>query len=228
MKEQGFVLAVVLGVGGFLGPRLMGFSGLLDPSQLRSLADAQKKRRQRIMIHFFAGLGLIASFGLEGSGRFFAAYVLRALVVTAELLWTTSILHFPAAKELFARLLWFALWMVILGYWGAALFLTHRKEMLHMVYIGGFSFMIFSVATMVILSHAGEGEKLKKPLWVLYLAAVCVPLAFVLRLTASFFPEYYFNYLAAASACWLIAGLGWLGFIAPKLMRRRDAESKSC
>ena len=228
MKEQGFILAVVLGVGGFLGPRLMGFSGLLNPSELRSLADAQKKRRERIMIHFVAGIGLLTSFWLEGTGRIVAAYGLRASIVTAELLWTASIFRFPAARELFARLLWLALWMVIAGYWGTALLPAQRKAMLHIVLIGGFSVMIFAVATMVILSHAGEGERLKNPLWALRAAAAGAFLALGLRLAASFFPVHYFGLLAMASVCWMTAGFCWLWFIIPKLMRSRNMQSGSC
>ena len=228
MKEQGFILAVVLGVGGFLGPRLMGFSGFMQPSELRSMAAAQKSRHQRMKVHFFAGINLLVSFWLEGKGWIAVAYSLRAVIVTAELLWTTAIFRFPVAKELFARLLWFSLWMVITGYWGSALFPMLRKEMLHISFIGGFSAMIFSVATMVILSHAGEGEKLKKPLWALRIAAAGAFFALVFRLTASFFPAHYFGWLAAASACWLAAGFCWLWFIIPKLMRRRNTESGSC
>lgn len=228
MKEQGFILAVVMGIGGFLGPRLMGFSRLLTPTELRSMAEAQKKRHQRMMIHFIAGLGLLTSFWIEGSGHLALAYGLRAVVITAELLWTTSIYRFPVVRELFARLLWLSLWMVILGYWGTAFFPMRRKEMLHIAFIGGFSLMTFAVATMVVLNHAGEGEKLKKPLWALIVAGLGVILALVPRLTAAFFPEQYFGWLAAASACWLLAGISWLLFVIPKLMRRQNSGSDDC
>ena len=228
MKEQGFILAVVMGVGGFLGPRLMGFSGLLQPSELRSMAEAQRKRLQRMRIHFFAGLCLLTSFWLEGRGWIVAAYGLRALIVTLELLWTTAIYRIPKARELFARLLWFALWMVIAGYWGVVLWPVQRKTMLHLVFIGGFSVMIFAVATMVVLSHAGEGEKLKKPLGALRFAATGVVLALLFRFIAPFFPLYYFGWLAVAAVCWISAGFCWLWFVIPKLMRHKSTESESC
>lgn len=228
MKEQGFILSVVMGVGGFLGPRLMGFSGLMKPSELRSMAEAQKKRLQRMKIHFFAGVCLLASFWLEGRGWIAAAYGFRALIVTLELLWTATIYRIPTARELHARLLWCSLWMVIVGYWGSALWPIQRKAMLHLVFIGGFSMMIFAVATMVTLSHAGEGEKLKKPLWALRFAATGAVLALLFRLVAPFFPVYYFGLLGAAAACWLGAGVCWLWFIIPKLMQRKNTESESC
>jgi uncharacterized protein involved in response to NO len=228
MKEQGFILSVVMGVGGFLGPRLMGFLGLMQPSELRSMAEAQKKRLQRMRIHFFAGIMLFTSFWLEGKGWIVPAYGLRALIVTLELLWTTAIYRIPTARELFARLLWFALWMVIVGYWGVALWPMQRKTMLHLVFIGGFSVMIFAVATMVVLSHAGEGERLKKPLWALRFAAAGVILALLFRFIASFFPVHYFGWLAVAAVCWASAGFCWLWFVVPRLMRCKSTESESC
>jgi uncharacterized protein involved in response to NO len=228
LKEQGFVLAVVLGVGGFLGPRLMGLSDLMQPSELRSMAEAQKKRSQRIKIHLLSGACLFASFFIESAGWLSTAYSLRALVVTLELFWTTAVYRIPPVRDLFARLLWFSLWMVIVGYWGVAFLPIHKKAMLHLVFIGGFSGMIFSVATMVVLSHAGEGEKLKQRLWSLRFAAGGVILAMLFRVIASFFFTNYFILIGISAVCWLVAGFSWLCFIVPKVLKYMKTGSESC
>jgi uncharacterized protein involved in response to NO len=228
MKEQGFVLFVVLGIGGFLGPRLMGFPGLLDPSKIRSAAEGQKRRRRRVLIHLAAALGLIASFALEGSGSPRAAYGLRALLVSGEILWTASIYRFPAAAEVFARILWHALWMVVLGYWACAVWPGQIKALLHLVFIGGFSLMILAVATMVILNHAGESEKLRGPSWTLRIAATGLWIALAFRVAAVFFPADYFTVLGVAAAFWLMAGVCWLGLVAPRLTRRAETGEDSC
>ena len=228
MKEQGFVLCIVLGVGGFLGPRLLGFSRLLNPSELRSIAAAQNKRRKRILIHLVAGLVLLVTFYVEGNGRSQMAYLLRALIVSAEILWTTRIFLRPVATELFARLLWLSLWMVVLGYWACVFWPLQRKEMLHIVFIGGFSLMIIAVATMVVFSHAGEPEKLKRSSWVLRASAAGLFSAFLFRVIAVFFPVSYFSILGVAAVCWLAAGVCWLCLVAPRLVRHVQTGSDRC
>lgn len=228
IKEQGFVLCIVLGVGGFLGPRLLGFPSLMNPAQLRSMADAQKQRRRRMMVHGLAGAGLVASFFIEGREHLRAAYSLRALIVGFEIFWTTSAWRLPVSRQLFSWLLWHSLWSVVLGFAACAAWPLHRKALLHISYIGGFSLMILAVATMVVFNHAGEADKLRKPFWTLRLASACLFLALSFRISASFFPEQYFAHIAVAAALWLAGGLVWLYLIAPRLVRRIETESDSC
>ena len=96
--------------------------------------------------------------------------------------------------------------------------------MLHIIFIGGFSLMIFSVATMVVLSHGGENDKISKPLPVLWIAALGVGGSLALRVAASFFPAQYFQLLGAAGALWLSAGLAWFFFALPKTFRALSHE----
>lgn len=87
LAQQGFVLAVVAGVAGFMAPRLMG----------RELTLMPGIRRRKLAIHALAALAFLGSFLLEGYGQLAVAYLMRAAVVTS-LLWWTSRLHRPPAK----------------------------------------------------------------------------------------------------------------------------------
>lgn len=90
---------------------------------------------------------------------------------------------------------------------------------LHLVFVGGYSLMTFAVATMVILSHAGEARRLRRPSWALRLTGGGVLTALALRLASVAFPDRYFELLGAAVAVWLVAALAWLVHVAPWLGR---------
>lgn len=234
MVQQGFLLGIVLGVGGFMAPRLMGRAfrpvslGELHPDQVRHL------RRRRIALHGLAGAGLLASFIVEGMGVIQAAYLLRAAVVTGELAWTTQWYLPPRVTALYVRLLWVSVWMVQLGFWGAGIWPAHRVGLLHLTFIGGFSLMTFAVGTMVVLSHAGAAARLTRPLWVLWIVAAGVGLAIVGRVAADWLPSLYQRLIGIAACGWLAAAAAWLAFVlswilqavAPGTFERLHDEAK--
>ena len=224
MAEQGFLLAVVTGVGGFLAPRLMGRFQVLKPSEVCSVEKSLQIRKRRVVIHLLAGLLLFTSFWLEGFSWFAAGYGLRALVVTGELFWTCSLIFPPRVSDFYAKLLWVSLWMTALGNWAVLVFPKQRTALLHLVFLGGFSLMTFAMATVVTLSHSGEAPKLHRPLPVLRIVLAGISTALGLRLLAPFFPDAYFRLLGAASLGWLLAGGGWLFFALPRLFRFPDKE----
>ncbi len=209
MAQQGFVLGIVIGIGGFMGPRLMGHL----ENQARWL------RRREVSFHIGTGLLFFCSFWLEGAGAIRAAYLLRAAVATLELGRMSRFYQSPRAKEEYIRMLRISIGMVLLGLWSAGLIPSFRVAAMHMTFLGGFSLMIFSMATMVVLSHAGEVGKLKQPLWVLRIAGIGVGLSLLSRIAADLFPAAFFQLLGAAAVFWMTAGLGWLIFAVPKVLR---------
>lgn len=222
LTYQGFLLAVVIGVAGFLAPRLLGRDALLIVPPGLTPAQVRRIRRRRVAIHF-VGAGLfLFSFALEGAGWLQPAYLLRAAVVTAVWEWTVALHQPPRAEAFYARLLWVSLWMVVLGLWGAGWFPRYRLAMLHLMLVGGLSLMTFAVGTMVVLSHAGEGQRLQRPLWVLRAVAGGIGAATAARVLADLWPLHYFLLLAAASLAWLAAGISWLLFIVPYVVRPVD------
>jgi hypothetical protein len=90
---------------------------------------------------------------------------------------------------------------------------------LHLTFIGGFALMTFAMGTMVVMSHSGEARRLKDPLWVLRIAGAGLAVALLARVTADARFERYFEWLAAASLGWLIAGAAWILFASPRLAR---------
>lgn len=216
MLQEGFVLAVVVGVGGFLAPRVMGTYRLPKPAPAGAAASGGAWRG--LAFHGAGGLLLLASFVLEGFGSRPAAYLLRAVLVTVFFVRTGALARRPLVRDQFVRYLWLSVWLIFAGVWAAALLPAHRVAMLHLVFLGGYSLMTFAVGTMVILSHAGRAKRLRTPSWALRVTGLGVLAALGLRLAAAALPERYFLLLGAASVLWLLAAVTWLAAMAPRLL----------
>jgi uncharacterized protein involved in response to NO len=219
MMDQGFILSVVIGVGGFLGPRLMGLFQPLIAVQGAVSSEILRIRKKTVRFHLAMGFLFFLSFWAEGLDLRFFAYALRAVVVTVTLLRSRAWPRWPRASDFYVWLLWASFWFVVAGSWAIVLFPKYRIEMLHLIFIGGFSLMTFSVATMVAMSHAGEPDRLRRPMWILWLVAFGIGIAVVLRAAAPFYLAVYFRILAFSSFCWLVVGVSWLCFIFPKFLK---------
>lgn len=218
MQEQGFMLALVAGVGGFLGARLMEWparSGSGRPFLLLQLACA-------ILFSF--------SFMIQGYNENAAANFLRAAAVSAALyssgvLWPLP----PRNAHFFSRLLWLSFALTVLGTWLVPCFPKLHVAMLHIIFIGGFSFMVFLIASMVTLSHSGVAEKLSHPLWVFKWVLAGVFLALAIRISAQFFAQHYFKPLAVAASVWILTAAVWMGYCLPFVCRvPRAADREAC
>lgn len=228
MVQQGLVLAIVLGVGGFLAPRLMGTFKIVKPptSPCCEIKQAEDRKRYRF-IHLLAGMALLSSFFLEGFGFIRIAYGMRAVLVSVIMIWTRSLVLRPLMHEQYVKLLWFSLWMVFLGSWVAALFPPYRVIMLHIIFLGGYSLMTFAVATMVIMSHSGRKDMLMRSSKVLTFLSASIGLATVLRVISSFFPNAYFMLLGSSALFWLMGAAVWLFSIGPLIFLFPDREEIS-
>ena len=221
MVQQGFALGAVLGVGGFLAPRLFG-----RPARAPAAPGVMPETvRRRLQWHGLAGLLFFATFWVEGAGAVGPAYLGRAAVATGELWWTTQLLRPPATQDIYVRFLWVSLWLVLAGLWGAGLVPAARVVMLHLVFLGGLSLMIFAIGTMVVLSHTGDAQALRGPLWIWRIVGWGVGAALAARVAAEWQPERYFLWLGLASSAWLVAGISWIVFALPRVCRAADPDA---
>lgn len=224
MVDQGFIIGIVMGVGSFLSPRLMG---LFRPAVQRGILDDNlviRLRKIQMLWNIFFGTIFFLSFWLESFVHQPAGYLLRAAIITIVFYRSRCWPKLPLNKEMFVLLVWLSLWMMISGYWLAGFFPRYRVEMLHLVFIGGLVLMTFAIGTMVVISHAGQAELLKKNLYILWTVLAGTACALILRLAVIFLPKYYFILLALASGCWLVVGVAWLIFIFPRIIKVSDSE----
>lgn len=204
LLTEGMVLLLVLGVGGFLGPRLLGFA------QMPLVQIGAPGSRPRPGLYLAAGAALAATLVFEyGAGIPLLAYV-RATIGSAVLLATLTPWRAPAVRTTLAWCVWTASWFVIAALWLAAIAPAHRVDSLHVLFMGGFTLLILAVGTRVTLSHGGHGLEAERRSWPLRVGMATGLVALVARVSAGFAQESFFELLAWAAAFW-IAGVAFWG-----------------
>jgi len=203
LLSEGMVLLLVLGVGGFLGPRLLGFAAL------PKFDTAEKPPSTNILFYKVAGitvlLSVIAEYGLGVSMMAF----LRAAAVTAVILAAVRPWRLPAARTTLAWCVWTAHWLIVVSVWLVAIAPRYRIDFLHVLFIGGFTLLILAVATRVTLSHGGHSLALERGSWPLRIGLLSGLVAMLARVGAPFAPSSYFEHLAYAGLLWIGGMLFW-------------------
>ncbi|MCP5559302.1 MAG: NnrS family protein [Verrucomicrobiaceae bacterium] len=214
---EAFLLLPILGVGGFLLPRILGL-----PSR-QSLPDSINPSPQWLKMALgYALLGalLIASFFLEASEQIVAAMVLR--IALALMIWNADL---PGLWT--QRVTGTQAWMIRLGLaalpisWAARAFfpggLLQRIALEHLLFISGFGVIMLGVASRVVDGHSGNRADAKgtsKILrWIFWLAT----LAMLTRVTAGFLPKIMVSHHNYAALTWVILSGLWLYGFGKKL-----------
>jgi uncharacterized protein involved in response to NO len=215
LLTEGMVLLLVLGVGGFLGPRLLGFA----PMPLVQEGVVPPVRRRHSLYLAAAAVVVGSLIGEYGFGLAILAYG-RAVAVTAVLLLTVRPWRRPASPTTLGWCVWTGVWLVIASSWLVAVAPAYRVDVLHVLFMGGFTVLILAVATRVTLSHGGHSLEAERRSWPLRIGLASGILAMVTRVGATFTPNAFFEHLAAAAVVW-IAGLAFWGAALIGIIRRR-------
>jgi uncharacterized protein involved in response to NO len=219
LLTEGMVLLLVLGVGGFLGPRLLGFA------ELPKFINVKPPTRERIRPEYAAAsaailFSLIAEYGF---GIQIMAFV-RAAVVTVTIFGTVQPWRFPATRTTLAWCVWVAHWLVVTSLWLMAAAPRYRVDFLHVLFIGGFSLLILAVGTRVTLSHGGHGLQQERGSWPLRIGLATGLIAMLARIGAPLAPFSYFEHLALAALLWIGGMLFWGLYLFRLIHRRVDFE----
>ena len=210
LVEQGILLAFVLAVGSFLGPRLLYGN--------RTFPETTTQSAQRQLLVFGGvGLALAISFPIEVAVHSGAGQVLRAVIVSGYLFGILRVYRSPVQPWFHVHLLRLSFWSLCVGLWMPPLLPDHSLAALHLTFIGGFGLMTMIIATRVVTGHCDA-----ESLWQGNRLPIVVPVGLIalsvpVRLAADMAPLLYFECLAAAGVLWL-AGVGLWGLIfLPKL-----------
>lgn len=223
LLTEGMVLLLVLGVGGFLGPRLLGFAPLPEPQRLTVAPAVQRPplfAGRRVGTYLGAGLAIALSVVFEYGFGLAAMALVRAAVATALILATIKPWQAPAVRTTLAWCVWSAHWLVIAGLWLAALAPAYRVDLLHVVFMGGFTLLILAVGMRVALSHGGHALSAERRSWPLRIGIATGLFALAARIGAAFSPESFFAYLGIAALAWIVGVLFW-GVYLVRLIRIR-------
>lgn len=210
MVEQGVFLCFVVGIGGLFLPLL---SGTPPPPDLGS----SPAETRTALAYAAAGLAIFASLVLEAAGWTRLGPLARAVVFAAAVAPVAA--HPPGKPGFHRRLVRIAVWMMPLGLAASAVFPDYRVAALHVLFIGGFGLMAFSVATHVSLGHLGLQELAAGRPVAIVVMAVAFAIAMVGRVTADWSAT-YFEHVGWSAAAWLVGATVWLAFLGPRLLRR--------
>ena len=98
-----------------------------------------------------------------------------------------------------------------------------RVAAMHLIFLGGFSLITFTVATRVVLGHSGHGRLFELPLISLRLVTLLLVVGAVLRVWGDASPHRSIM-LNTASYLWMGAAVVWSLAILPKVRKAGDDE----
>lgn len=206
LLTEGMTLLLVLGVGGFLGPRLLGFE-TLSLVQIGGVTTKPKLPRRRL--YAVAGAIILISILCEHLLAWEWMNPVRALVATIVIGITLEPWRFPRARTTLAWCVWSANLLGILGLWLSALWPAYRIDFLHILFIGCFTLLILAVAMRVVLSHGGHGLEPERKNWPLRIGLFLGSTAVLARVGAQFNENSYSEHLVYASLALMIALVIW-------------------
>jgi len=216
LLTEGMVLLLVLGVGGFLGPRLLGFAQLPNFQNLEKLGNrvrppaAVGRRRQ---FYAISGFVLLASVIGEYAWHLPALAWVRASVATLVIAVNIQPWRTPVARTTLAWCVWTAHWLLIAALWLVVVVAKYRIDFLHVMFIGGFTLLILAVGTRVVLSHGGHALTGERRSWPLRIGLATGLIAMLTRIGAPFAPELFFSHLAWASELWISGMAIWGAYL---------------
>ena len=211
LLTEGMVMLLVLGVGGFLGPRLLGFAAFPPPANPPFLMSSVVAS---VIVGVTIVVSLIAEYGFDLE---WAAY-LRAAAVSPFVILSLQLWKKPANRTTLTWTLWIGNWIIAIGVWVVAAFPKYRADFLHLLFVSGFSLLILAIGTRVTLSHGGYDLSAEKRSWPLRVGVTLVLVAALARMGAPFAANTYFSHLMWAGLLW-IAGMIWWGAFIIRRMR---------
>ena len=216
--QEGMFLCLTLGIGHMILPMLTGYDVPAD-------ADAGAAGRRVRLTYVVSGLLILASFPLhylwkthgDAVVAMRVAYGLRTAVAAYHIVFGMRAYRRPRQRGIQRWFVWVSFWCVPTGLALVTLFPAYYLPMLHVMFIGGFGLMTFSVGCHVILSHGEFPELAAGRPWPVVAFGICSFTAMLTRVSADFVSS-YFLHLGVASAIWLVALLFWVVFLVPKVL----------
>ena len=217
MLNEGFVLFPILGVGAFFFPKLLG-GAKPEPSDLRIATTLWIKRA---VIAALTALVIWSSFVLEALGWIRAAALVRGLTTLTYFVTQGHLLEkpSPATAGFLAQCFRLGALLLVAGLFFPVILPGYRVASLHLTFIGGFSVILFTVSTRVIIGHAGQSHLFRKRLRFLVAALTLLVIAMIARVGADFMPPARNSHLVYAALIWLLAVTVWFVALGPKLSR---------
>jgi uncharacterized protein involved in response to NO len=221
MIQLGFLLCIVLGVTGKLAPFLFGYTD--DPEKESEKNRWLLNKRNAVIFHGFVGTGILVSFILEPYSIRWAAG-LRAFLATLHLILFARIARPLRKKTTLMFFFFISCWMIPIGLWAGFLWPTYRIACLHIVFLGGFSLMIFSFGLLIVLSHSSQANLINGKLIPMKWVGTFVLIALFFRILADVSSIRYRSSLHISSGVWVLAALIWGVLVISKIRKAPNLQ----
>jgi uncharacterized protein involved in response to NO len=218
MLNEGFVLFPILGVGAFFFSKLLGGTKP-EPSDLRI---AKALWIKRAVIAALTALVIWISFVLEALGWTRTAALVRGITTLIYFVSQGHLLEKPSGPPFLAQCFRLGALLLVTGLFLPVALPGYRVASLHLTFIGGFSVILFTVSTRVIIGHAGQSHLFRKRLRFLVAALTLLVIAMIARVGADFIPPARNSHLVYAALIWLLAATVWLVALGPKLFMSEE------
>ena len=218
MLNEGFVLFPILGVGTFFFPRFLG--GAKPEAADLNIATALWKKKA--VIAAATGLVIWLSFVMEALAWSRSAAVVRGVATLFYFIAQGRLAERPIGPAFLAQCFRLGAALLVAGLLLPAALPSYRLANLHLTFIGGFTIILFTVSTRVILGHSGQRHLFQKRLRFLIAALALLVLAMFARVAADFFPPQRNSHLLYAALIWLVAAVVWAWALLPKLLVTAD------
>jgi uncharacterized protein involved in response to NO len=218
LLNEGFVLFPILGVGAFFFPKLLG-GAKPEPADLNIAISLWKKRA---LIAALTGVVIWISFVLEALEWTRTAAVVRGSAVLFYFALQGHLFERPSGPPFLAHCFRFGAVLLIVAFFFPLALPTYRLANMHLAFIGGFTIILFTVSTRVILGHSGYTHLFQKRLYFLIVALVLLIVTMLARVGADFFPPERNSHLVYAALIWLMATAIWAWALLPKLLLNEE------
>jgi len=169
------------------------------------------------MIAALTGIVLWISFSLEAAEWTRTSAIVRGSAVLFYFIFQGHLFEKPSGPPFLAHCFRFGAVLLILALFFPAFLPAFRVANLHLAFIGGFTIILFTVSTRVIIGHAGQSDLFRKRLRFLVAALTLLVVAMIARVGADFIPPARNSHLVYAALIWLVAATVWLVALGPKL-----------
>jgi uncharacterized protein involved in response to NO len=218
MLNEGFVLFPILGVGAFFFPKLLGGARPRSTDlQIPALLWGK-----RAAIAALSGLVIWGSFVMEAGGWPRSAAVVRGLVTLWYFIALGRLFKKPSGPPFMAQCFRLGALLLVAGLLLPAALPGYRIANLHLTFIGGFTIILFTVSTRVVLGHSGHAYLFQRRLRFLIASLGLLVLAMLARVSADFILPERNSHLVYAALIWILAAAIWAWALAPKLLISTD------
>lgn len=203
---HGMMLSLVVGVGTRLVTANLGWmeNPIIPLSHFGKKPSFLSQLRSSYLGVSLLAILFIASFFIEIFHSLHLGRIVRALIATWMIMTTWRLYRLPKSKTRMALWLWVSGWLIFTGMWLYSVVPSVAVDGAHLMFIGGFTLMVFMIASRVTLSHGGFDLSFEDTSPVYSVIGSVTAVVALIRFLAGIFPEARRDTVLTASALLLI------------------------